>query len=227
MVEIGAMASKLANELSESIGTCVLRAQLLERRARRGDMDAPEAVALAEKIIDALKPLMDRVETWVEFARTRTFILESVPLGELFERLMPEWKARASARRVAIRAGVGPNLPRVKMDVAKMRVVFDHVVDNALEAVRPGSGALTIAARAVSRERVRIDFDDNGPGVDAATELFALFTTTRRGAAGLGLAVSKEIVSAHGGTIEHSTSPLGGSRFTIELPVKPPISALR
>jgi two-component system sensor histidine kinase BaeS len=76
---------------------------------------------------------------------------------------------------------------------------------------------------------VRIDFDDTAPGVPAA-DLPRLFERLYRvdasrsratGGAGLGLAIARNIVAAHGGSISAAASPLGGLRVRIELPVGP------
>jgi signal transduction histidine kinase len=73
---------------------------------------------------------------------------------------------------------------------------------------------------------VRITVEDDGDGVPRRIEPFSLFATTKRDGAGLGLAIAKEIVGAHGGEIEYRSTRRGGSEFAVDLPVKPPIEAL-
>ena len=74
--------------------------------------------------------------------------------------------------------------------------------------------------------RVRIEIEDNGPGVSdvVAKHLFEPFVTTKPSGMGLGLALSRELIVAHGGTIDwERIRPGGGARFTIELPLSPEV----
>jgi signal transduction histidine kinase len=223
-MEIGALASRLATELGDGVSACVFRAQVLKRRAVRGEIGPSEVAELAEKIIDGLEPLVERLDAWVEFARSRTFALETVDPEEFFAELAATWRPQAAACAVALRVATDSPLPAIRMDRAKMRLVFDHLVANALDATSGPGHSVTIRVRACSPVRVRISIEDEGRGVPTGVELFSLFSTTKPAGSGLGLAIAKEIVNAHGGEIDYRSTERGGSEFAVEIPVKPPIA---
>ena len=85
----------------------------------------------------------------------------------------------------------------------------------------PGGGTLCVAARA-SEHEVVVSMTDTGAGVDVADreQIFEPFFTTREqtGGTGLGLAVAREIVMRHGGTIRVEAGDRGGARFVVSLP---------
>ncbi|HOU37255.1 MAG TPA: HAMP domain-containing sensor histidine kinase, partial [Candidatus Omnitrophota bacterium] len=82
-------------------------------------------------------------------------------------------------------------------------------------------GTVTIEA-ALDKTKLIIDVTDTGPGIppDIKENLFTPFFTTKHRGLGLGLCISKEIIKAHGGTIEVFTEMGKGTTFSIRLPVK-------
>lgn len=109
----------------------------------------------------------------------------------------------------------------VEADRVQLQQVLINLLRNAIEALqsRASDREIKISARALGG-RVVIEVTDNGPGIPAATQrsLFQAFNTTKADGMGLGLTISRTIVSAHGGTIEHRPTESGGAHFTIVLP---------
>ncbi len=134
--------------------------------------------------------------------------------------------ALAAVRRAA-RAGLvvdttGVGAGRVRGDVVALGQVVANLVDNA---ARHAKGRVAVAV-AAGREGVTLSVDDDGSGVPPADrervfERFVRLDDARArdaGGSGLGLAIVREVVRAHGGTVEVDTSPLGGARFVVRLP---------
>jgi two-component system sensor histidine kinase KdpD len=115
-----------------------------------------------------------------------------------------------------------PDLPAVYVDAPLITQVFANLLENAARHTPPGT-KITIAAR-LDSDSVRIDVDDTGPGLPAGEPalLFAKFQRGRdegnTGGAGLGLAICRSIIQAHGGTITATQRPGGGARFEFTLP---------
>jgi len=158
-----------------------------------------------------------RVETGLEPTR------EWVPVAELTGSALARLEDVLGDRAVEVE--VPPDL-MVPVDP----VLFEQVLINLVEnAVKHGAPPLHIAARRVGNGRdgvVELEVRDHGPGLAPGTEarLFEKFFRapgTRVAGVGLGLAVCRGIVVAHGGTIEATTAPGGGARFLIRLPAPP------
>lgn len=138
--------------------------------------------------------------------------------------------ALAEAQRVR-RSGLtvdtsGVASGRVRGDEVALAQVVRNLVDNA---ARHADAALAIAVRDVVGG-VELVVDDDGPGIPEADrgrvfERFVRLDEARArdaGGSGLGLAIVREIVASHGGAVQVSTSPLGGARFVVSLPVVSP-----
>jgi CheY-like chemotaxis protein len=132
------------------------------------------------------------------------------------------------ARRHVLSMALGPDDMPVTVlgDRARLTQVFANLLGNAAKYTAAG-GRIAVALE-VAPGRARIDVSDNGSGIDGALlpQVFDLFTQGARtpdraqGGLGLGLALARTIVLAHGGRIEaHSEGPGMGSRFSVELPL--------
>jgi two-component system C4-dicarboxylate transport sensor histidine kinase DctB len=104
-------------------------------------------------------------------------------------------------------------------DEAQLRRVFENLLKNATEAMQGRDGRIVILIDEVGAARIRVTVRDDGPGVGAGADVFRLFETTKPAGTGIGLAVAKQIVLAHGGGIEHHNRDEGGSDFVVELPI--------
>ena len=119
-------------------------------------------------------------------------------------------------------------MPPVTVDALQLEQTLINVINNAIDAAAEASrspGSVTVRVAAID-QGVRIEIEDNGPGVSevVAKHLFEPFVTTKPDGMGLGLALSRELIWAQGGTIDwERTRPDGGARFTIELPLSPEV----
>ena len=118
------------------------------------------------------------------------------------------------------------DLPLVDVDAGLVTRVLVNILENAAKHTPPGT-RITVSA-GLERDAVRLTIDDNGPGLPAGPPEL-LFAKFERGGnesdvagAGLGLAICKAIIEAHGGHITALRRPGGGARFTFTLPVGAP-----
>ncbi|MDR7334140.1 DUF4118 domain-containing protein [Roseateles asaccharophilus] len=145
-----------------------------------------------------------------------------LPLQEVIGSALAGLDETLAGRDVAVE--LPPELPLLQLDA----VLFERVLVNLLEnAVKYGAREVRISARAAGRQ-VEIDVGDNGPGFPPGREaqLFDKFERGDRESAtpgvGLGLAICKAIVEAHGGSISAHNPPAGGACVRVELPVGSP-----
>jgi len=175
--------------------------------------------ALAERTDDMLRDLLDvfRITATPE-------AVARVDLRHVVDHVVETLRPRIAERGVTVR--VGP-LPPVAGQREKLWHVLTNLLTNAIAAVPAGAGVIEVVADDLG-ERVRLRVRDNGVGIPRAYQraVFDLFrqvpTTNADGArpsgTGIGLAIVKRIVEAHGGTVGVESEPGVGSVFTIELP---------
>jgi len=126
-------------------------------------------------------------------------------------------------RNIRIQFEVAAALPKVAGDASQLQQVFLNLFTNAVDAM-PGGGTLAVRASAAEGgERVRCDVEDTGDGIADAmlAHIFEPFVTSKAQGegTGLGLAVARDIVTRHGGTIEVKSHEGHGTCFTLYLPV--------
>lgn len=166
-------------------------------------------IGLSEKIIGDL----------LEYARIRTPEREPVSLSRLtaeqLERLGP-------LNGTSVHLEFGADLPPAYIDRVQIGQVVLNLLINAVQAMAGGGGSLTIRGMPEPADSVRLDVTDTGSGISDAhiDQIFEpLFTTKARGI-GLGLAVSRSLVIANGGTISASSRAGEGTTFTLMLPTR-------
>jgi signal transduction histidine kinase len=98
-----------------------------------------------------------------------------------------------------------------------MKQVVINLVRNAIEA-QPEGGVVVVQTGAVADGAARLTVHDAGPGLPDSVDVFQVFVTTKAKGTGLGLSIVQQIVRHHGGTVQADRGPLGGARFTVDLP---------
>jgi signal transduction histidine kinase len=163
---------------------------------------------------------------------------EAVQLDQLLPNVIERLALRAQEGGVALSADITAGLPAIVGDGDRLAQVFSNLIDNALKHT-PSGGKVTVAARLISGSSavkrgkplagVEITVADTGAGIppEDLSRIFERFyqvdksrVKSRTGSLGLGLAIVREIVTAHGGTI-HAESIVGlGTKFVVWLPVE-------
>ena len=110
-----------------------------------------------------------------------------------------------------------PGLPTLLGHYDPLRRAFGNIIRNAVEA-SDGQGKIELAAR-LDDGAVTIEFGDHGPGVpaDLVDRLFDPYVTGKSGGTGLGLALAKQTIEMHGGTIAVRATPGGGATFVVRI----------
>jgi signal transduction histidine kinase len=146
---------------------------------------------------------------------------------QLIQTIGDTFRPAAEAKAVMLRTDLADSLPPIEVDPARLSQVLHNLLANALRHT-PGGGAITLGA-APENGALRLTVADTGEGIPAEhlPHIFDRFyradpaRSRDRGGAGLGLAIARAIVEAHGGAIEAASAgaPGQGTTFTIRLPV--------
>jgi signal transduction histidine kinase len=207
---IGRLAAGVAHEINNPLAVILGYTRLLGRRADAGtaaDLRIIEDETLrAKEIVDGL----------LELARPLHIEREPVDLRRLADEAIERLADSKLLEGITVSVhGSGA----VAGSPQKLRQVLLNLVKNAVEAAGPG-GRVDVEIGTSEEGGQTLVVRDTGPGLsrDALTKLFEPFFTSKPTGTGLGLAVSKGIVQAHGGTIVAKNEPAAGARFEVRLP---------
>jgi len=221
LAAMGELAATVAHEVRNPLNTASMTAQRLRREFLGAVSESgPERAELQELlgVMSAETQRIDRiVQQFLEYARPRPLAPEPAELGALVEDVAARARPLAEARgvRLAVEtAGAG----RAHVDPAQLRQALDNLVRNAVEAT-PEGGLVSIGVRRDGDGHV-IEVRDTGHGIepDRLPRIFDLYFTTKPEGTGVGLAVTQQAVSAHGGTIEVDSRPGAGTTMSVRLP---------
>jgi len=148
------------------------------------------------------------------------------PPLEVLRQAVSAHRPRADARGVALDLDAPPDLPPVRMDPYRIGQVLNNLLENALRHT-PEGGRVVVSARQED-STLRVAVEDTGPGIppEHLPHIFERFyrvdpsRSRETGGAGLGLAIARTLVGAHGGRIWAENRPEGGARFVFTLPLE-------
>jgi len=215
LAALGQLATAIAHEVRNPLAVIRSAAQGLGETVPPGDAEGARACAFITAEIDRLSSV---VTSLLEFARPLHLEPRAVSVRELFDRAALLAEGELAAKGARLGRAESPALPTVKADPDLLSQVLLGLLANAAEAV-PYGGDVTLAAHARDGA-VELVVEDSGPGIPAELRdrVFEPFFTTRPRGIGLGLAVARQVVEAHGGRIEAGERPGGGARLTVRLP---------
>lgn len=245
---LGSLAGGLAHDLNNTLSTVLCTALLVRDQAARGQRpEGPQLLGDMDAIAAAARRGAQLAGQLLSFSRGAPLSLQLLDVNALVGDALAALRAGAGVRgegaepRVEDGKGLrletilGAELPRVRGDREQLLRALLNLLRNAEEALEAhGGGRLLVRTQLVADRGegeakgpfVRLSVQDDGPGVDPTVRgrLFEPFVTTKKSAAGLGLAVVFGVLRAHGGhaAVDHNAG--AGTTFHLDLP---PAEALR
>jgi len=217
----------LSHELRTPLSAILGWTHLLGRAA--GSVDVAKAAATIDRNARAQARL---IEELLDVSRITSGSLrldiQPVSIAAVFETVVSALKPAADARSITLRQLDGPGAGEVLADASRLQQIVWNLLSNAIKFTSPG-GHVTLAAERAPAE-VTLTVSDDGPGIspDFLPHVFERFrqaeSTEARthGGLGLGLAIVRQLVELHGGTVEAQSDGLGrGATFTVRLPTHP------
>jgi signal transduction histidine kinase len=216
--ELRSYADVVAHDLREPVANMGLLVRLLERSS--AEPPPPDVLQLLREGIDRAQELIRAV---LVYAQVGELTRERVALADLVSEVAEDLRPTLEAAGATVEYG---ELPEVDGDRSQLRRVVQNLVGNAVKFRSEEPPLIQVSAQRGSREWV-VTVSDNGVGVppDQASRIFGMFARIDAAAAGtgIGLAVCRRIVEAHGGRIWVEPRRRGGSdfRFTVPLVSRP------
>lgn len=216
------LVATLSHELGTPITSLRMALELLGRASDRLDEEQRDLVEAANE--DVLR-LQEVSRQFLDLARSRATAIalerDSIEVRTVVDRVVRIFATQAKDKGVTIDVDAG-SVGAVLGDEIKLTWALSNLLANALRYT-PSGGRITIQATAEDGE-VALSVADTGPGIppEQQERVFERFAQSARGGdiggAGLGLAIVRDIVQAHGGRILLQSTPGTGTRFTLQLP---------
>jgi len=211
LATIGQTAATVFHQVSRHHGAIGMYAHLLGRGT-----EASAAREHATRILASVDEANRVIEELLRFGQDRALNLYPHAVREVVEECAADCAPRAATRGVTIAVADTPDVV-LSLDKHKVKQAIGNLLDNAIAASQPGMRVEVETA--VANGVVRVVVRDYGSGIEPAIRdrLFTPFATTKPDGIGLGLVLARELVQAHGGTLEwRAAAP--GTAFVVELP---------
>ena len=226
---LGEMAAALAHELNQPLTAILSNAQAARRFIADGAIETDELRAILDDIIRDDKRAGGVIHNLRRMLNNAPAVAEACSLNELVYEVAVFLNGEMLSQKIELRRALAPALPRVQMAPVELQQVLVNLLLNAAQAMkdtprerrqidietRGGDGAVTVSIR------------DHGCGipVEQMSKIFEPFHTTKSAGLGMGLAICRRLIEAHGGRIEAGNHEAGGATFWFSLPalVEPPL----
>jgi two-component system phosphate regulon sensor histidine kinase PhoR len=219
---------ELIGNISHEFRTPLSSIKAMVETLQDGAVDDKEAATdFLNRITSEVDRLAQMVAELTELTRIETgkaeLKLKMVNLNLLIEEILKQLSPQAERQQLSIKKELAPDLPLVQADIERIRQVIVNLIHNAIKFTPPG-GNITIASRSGDNS-VNVEIADNGVGISRSNlpHIFERFYKVDRarsdGGTGMGLAIAKHVIEAHGGNIRVQSEEGKGSTFSFSLPL--------
>ena len=216
------LASSLAHELNQPLGAILRNAEAGELFLQDPSPDLDEVRAI---LVDIRKDdqrageVIDRMRAWMKRREVERCLLS---INQLAGEVVTLMRSDTEMRRVRLVVETDPAVPPVLGDRVQLQQVLLNLLLNAMDALDdnpPARRLVTVQVRPVGA-MVEVTVSDTGHGIspDKLSRVFEPFFSSKPTGLGMGLAISRSIIEAHGGRLWAENNEVGGATFTITLP---------
>ncbi len=216
---LGQYSNELAHEIKNPLNAINIQMSLLEREIGNHDLSSREELSDIVKVVkEEISRLNKLAGDCLDFSKSGDLKREDEDIGQIFEELLSLITPHAELNGINIYLRMLKDCQQVLVDRDKLKQALLNIIINAID-VMTGGGDIDIK---VSKENgnLNISIKDTGPGIpeEQHDKIFDLFYSTKSGGTGVGLAITKNIIHAHGGNIRFKELNKG-AEFIIELPL--------
>lgn len=215
------LSASIAHELNQPLVAVVTNSSATENwldatppnilRAKASAHKATDAANDAAEVISRIKALFRQSGGSKKAGNLNDVVLEACTL----------LRERITASKCDLRIDLEPNLPGAQFDKGLILQVLVNLIQNAMDAVSTGNGAMRLL-EIRSRYKdgtIQVDVEDNGVGLQDTEKIFEPFYTTKHNGMGIGLSICRSIIGTHAGKLWASQSEKSGTVFSFALPL--------
>ena len=217
---MGELAASLAHEVNNPLGAIVTNANAGQRLLAHGHLQTEELRDMLADIVADGHRAREVIQGIRKMVRKSEAAYSLVEIRDVIRDLLRIVRADAIARNVSLIAEVDANAGVVMADRVQLLQVLLNLTMNAFEAlsiVRAEARRVVIRAELVNDGQICVSVRDSGPGFPTGIvdQLFEPFFSTKAEGTGMGLAIARSIIEAHGGTLSGKNCDEGGAIFTV------------
>ena len=218
------MAAALAHELNQPLTVIANYAEQCLSVLQSSEPTSPEVREAVERMLSSTQRATRIIRRIAKLARTTKPERTALPINDLVREVAELVDSAIQAGGMTIELHLGGELPLVAVDPIQIEQVLLNLVRNALDAlveIEPAQRTLTIITRRTTENMVEVAVQDTGPGVpsEATEHIFEPYVSTKPDGLGLGLAISRSIIEAHGGRLWAVPDGGRGAMFRFTVPV--------
>jgi C4-dicarboxylate-specific signal transduction histidine kinase len=219
---LGELSGSLAHELNQPLTAILANARAAQRLLASGPPDLTDLREILEDIAQDDRRAGEVIHRLRAFLKKGDAHLRLIDLNEVVEEVLELVHSDLVQRMIRVDAHLAPSLPPVLADRVQLQQVLLNLLLNACDAVGAKPRAqrrLTIVVATIEEGAVQLSLADQGTGIpeELLSRAFEPFVTTKAHGLGLGLAICRSIVTAHGGRLWAENNPEGGATFHLVL----------
>lgn len=218
---VGELTASIAHEINQPLGAILSNAEAGEIYLSRGELEEVRRILIdirnddrrASEVIRRVRALLGKHPTRVAVMKVNDLVSETLQLmvGE------------AQRRRVVVLPRLASGLPMIEGDAVQLQQALINLVLNGMDAMKdspPPDRTIVVSTDRREDSMVQVSVEDRGHGISPVQlpRIFESFFTTKETGMGLGLALVRSIVEAHGGEISAENNTHGGATFNLHLP---------
>ncbi len=216
---LGQYSNELAHEIKNPLNAINIQMSLLEREINKHELSSTKELHEVVKVVkEEIERLNKLTKDCLSFSKSGDLKRKKEDIVKIFNELIVLINPHAELNGIRIYLRVLKDSPQISVDKDKLKQALLNIIINAIE-VMSGGGDINII---ISNDDgyLNISIKDTGPGIpgEQHDKIFDLFHSTKSGGTGVGLAITKNIIQAHGGNIRFKELEVG-TEFLIELPL--------
>src|SRR3984885_4394856 len=220
LATVAELAASIAHELNQPLMSILANAQAAKRWLNAASPNVAEVDSSIQRTIRDARAADERMQHIRALFKQESLVKKNVKLPDILNEVVRVVQEDPKKRAIPVECNIDECLPAVPVDQIQIQQVFINLIVNAIEALdgQPVPPLVILRAAVTDSDRMLVQVIDNGPGIHDPEQIFDAFMTTKEKGMGIGLAVSRSIVEAHGGKLWAENNTDRGATFNVALP---------